>query len=213
MTIILLLCGYGLSAQASAQSYTDIQFDRIEGTAVQFKSAAEGSTPPKPLETGLNEPEYLQLIQPTEGGIPYILMAGRTCKECGDEKGLFLIRVDGARKSQFVYPGKVRDAETNQLLLDSRAFYGKCLPGDGDGLIIYQAEKIDRRRFLQSSVFIAEPQPDSIREQLIERRLPKIKRTLDQVKRKLCSEVPGWNRQMHKSSFSIKPKDAPATGG
>src|SRR5690606_18346983 len=68
--------------------------------------------------------------------------------------------------------------------------------GDRDVYVVFQDEKVDRRRYLQSSVYVAEAAKEIVREQLIERRPPRIKRTLARVRAKQCTEIKGRNRIM-----------------
>lgn len=192
---------------------TTVDIDHIEGQTLYFH-APQGVTAPKPLKLDLFEPRYLGLLRPAAGGQPYYLLSGRTCENCLEDTGLFIVQAAGGKPYSYVYPGKIFENKGHALAVASRAFYGHCLRDRTDDvLVIYQAEKVDRRHGLLTSVLIAEPQtderapdgrepstpvkvPDHLHEWLIERHLPRIRNTLSLVKSGSCTEIVGRNRVM-----------------
>ncbi|MBL7714023.1 MAG: hypothetical protein JNL01_01060 [Bdellovibrionales bacterium] len=182
--------------------------DRVEGSLIHFKAATADAKPPAPLDTKLYEIKPFGILESPAGGKPYILMSARTCQDCTEEKQVFALQIDGKKSTHFVYPGKILDPKTKALLMESRGFYGKCLPGDTrkDVYLVYQRERLDRRRSLQPSVFVSTPGKSFLEEKLIDYRMPNIKHTLAQVKNKQCAEIEGRNRLMLRKPMSLTPK-------
>jgi len=184
-----------------------VEFDRIDGSEVHFK-APEGVSKPKPLETKLSDLKHLGTIEAEDGSPPYLLFSGRACQGCDLDRHVYAFRADGARSTHFVYPGRILDPKSKSevVMLESRAFFGKCLSSQREAYVVFQRERIDRRRGMQTSVFVAEPSRDHLNERLIERRMPSIKTALQQVKRKQCHEIEGRKRLMHAKAIDLTPR-------
>jgi hypothetical protein len=176
-----------------------VDFDRLEENIVFFKAPA-GATAPKSLKTELYDLKYLGVIRSSNDqatASPYFLFIARPCKNCLQDTGIYAIRPTGGKPTAFVYPGKVYEPKSRALVLESRAFFGHCLSRQsGDQYIVFQKERVDRRKQLQSSVLIAEPGSDHMNERLIERHLPRLQDTVRLVKSKSCHEIDGRNRLM-----------------
>jgi hypothetical protein len=86
--------------------------------------------------------------------------------------------------------------------MESRAFFGRCLAGQGYVYVVFQQEHhVDHRHPNLTSVFVAEAHPDFPHERLIDHGMPSISRTLKLVKAKSCTEIAGRNRM-----YEIKPR-------
>ena len=193
----------GTSAQAAAIPLT---FDRIEGGTLYFKGETEKGTV-KPLKTSFYDLQFLKLLRSSEGGLPYVLFTGRPCDKCSAEQAVYLMRVDGSSKPlYFVHPGRVTDPKKKQLVLESRAFYGKCLSGMDEGYFSFQKERLDRKKQMQAGVFIAEVGKTLVDERLIERHAPQIKAVQPFLKARSCFELPGKNRMMLSKSLDLTPR-------
>jgi hypothetical protein len=160
---------------------------------------------PKAVKPGLFELNYLGSLLPHDDSNPYFLFTGLPCKTCTSEQALYLIRPSDKPSSppqvtSFVQPGKIFDPKTRGLVMESRAFFGRCLAtrdaSQDDVYIVFQKEHVDRHHGLQTSVFVANASSDFLREKLIERGLPSLSRTLSLVKMKKCHEIPGRSRLM-----------------
>jgi hypothetical protein len=201
VTVSVATC---LAAEAPA---APPQVDRIEGQTIYFK----GDSAPKPLKTELYDLALVGTMKPPadatgSDAIPYFLFSANPCTDCNTEKALYLIRpLSKTQITAFVYPGKVTDPKTHQVVLESRAFVGQCLAGaeGSDQYVVFQKERVDHKHGfkIETSVFEAVASPDYLREKLIERNFPRLTRTLAFVKAKRCAEIPGHNRVM-----PLKPK-------
>lgn len=192
-----LLLGTGTLSWA-VQKKPTIAFDQaIEGTI--FFKAPPGEKAPKPMKTSLFDVVYLGELHSKASDVPYFVVTAKGCRDCSDDRTIYVIRPTGGTYP-FVYPGKTLDPKTHAPLLVSEAFYGKCLLNHGDVLVIYQKERVDRRKGLQGSVLIAEPGDDFLDEKLIERHLPNINQTYRLVKKGICKSIPGRNRYMSKTT-------------
>jgi hypothetical protein len=210
--LLILLAFLGLFQETSAAKspptpspIEQVTFDRLEQDTVYFK-APEGAPLPQPLKTNLFDLSYLGILKPSEGGAPYFLFTGKPCQSCLDDKAIYALRPNSTKPTTFVSPGKIIDPKNKGLLLESRAFYGKCLPRRGDVYVAFQKERVDRKRGLQPSVFVAEAGKDYFDENLIERRLPSVKTTEQLVKRKTCWEIAGRNRLMLSKPLDLHPR-------
>lgn len=150
----------------------------------------------------------------------FSLVSAKPCKDCAHERALFLLppkALTAARYTLFVYPGKVTDPKNQQVVLESRAFYGRCLKTSDEGVyVVFQKERVDRRNGPQPSVFIATPSLTNgsplVEEKLLEgtgkrtqQRLPDLNYTLKRVKEKQCFEIPGRNRLALKKPLDVPP--------
>lgn len=190
------------------QKVTDqIEVDRVTDGTIYFTSV-RGNPPHAPLKTQLHGVEVVTILRPSDGSRENgaLLISARPCADCQDQHFIYLIELDGNDAIQLVHPGRVRDRRNGKLLFDGRAFYGACLPQrKNDVLVMFQKEKVDRRRYLQSSVFVAEIRPEGIHEELVVRGRPRISKTLRSVRKKKCVEVKGIDRRT--ISFRLKPPE------
>jgi hypothetical protein len=200
--VLALLCSPLLFL--SNRSAEATSFERMDGTTLYFKN---DNGPLKPLKTSIHDIKFLRLLQSSEGGQPYAIFTGRPCSGCAAELAVYLMRVDGSSPPlHFVHPGRVVDPKKKHVLLDSRGFYGKCLPGIDEGYVAFQQERLDRKASLQKNVFIAELGKVMVREKLIERRAPSIKAVQPFLKARTCFELEGRNRLMLKKALDLSPR-------
>ena len=175
---------------ALAASDTAPDFERIEESTIHFKKS-DPSTPAKAIKTDLFDLKYLGTLK------PYFFFSAKPCKSCLHDVAIYSYKASGGRPTAFVHPGKIFEPKTRALVLESRAFLGHCLTKTpGPVYVVFQKERIDRKRGMQPSVLIAEPGPDHLSEKLIEKHLPQLKDTLRWVKQKVCQEINGRNRLM-----------------
>ena len=195
---------------ASQENPPEIEIDSIENGIVRLRIPS-GMSAPSSIKTDLHDLKYLGTLKPEEG-LPYFLFIGKPCENCAGDSAVYLLRPGQGKTTSFVYPGRILDSKTKNLLLESRAFFGRCLAGYGDAYVVFQKERVDRRRSLQTSVYIASVGKDRIIEKLIERRLPSINQALTFVKRKQCREIDGRYRVMVRRPLDLrylsKEKDA-----
>jgi hypothetical protein len=204
ISLALLVATFPMIAHAA------LQVERLEqtakGTEISYRMA--DGEPLKTLSTTLYDIKELGVLKADEEAAPpHLLVVAKPCASCNQEKGIYLIRFDGTQPMHFIYPGRIVDPKSRALLFDSRAFFGKCLSHEkGDVYVVFQREKVDRRRALQSSVYVAEPAKQFVEERLIERHMPRIRYTLHRVKAKQCHAIEGWNRLMLAKPLDLKPR-------
>lgn len=194
---------------ASSSQQAEIDFDRFEDTTLYFKTS-NGSNPPKPLKTELYDLKYLGTLKPPADDPsvpPYFLFSGKGCKDCLQDMGIYAIRPFGGKPVGYVYPGRILESRSRATVLESRAFFGRCLPRQRDPVyVVFQRERVDRRGGMQSSVLIAEPGSDHMDERLLERHLPRVQDTLRLVKAKSCHEIDGRNRLTLKRPLDLNAR-------
>ncbi len=197
--LLKLLASIGLAAGlAGTPARAALEIERIENGTVFFKSDGPqgGEALPAPIKTDLVDIVPLGNLS-AGAGHPYFLLAADPCKTCGQDRSIYLVRPGVGRQSTFVYPGKIIDSKTRMVIVESRAFFGKCLAGKGDVYVAFQKERIPRKRkrtSLQESVFVAEFENGKLEEKLIDRRVPRMDYTLRRVRAKECREIEGRSR-------------------
>lgn len=221
---LLTLIATASTLIAHAATTLNPTFDRLEGDTLHVTWGGR----PHRIMTGLKDVSFLGFLTHPDASAPYLIFTGAVCQNCGLDPAVYLIKPDGdgrlseaSLRTHFVHPGRILDSKTRALVFDSRAFFGRCLPGRANPhYVVFQREKVDRRSALQSSVFIAEAGPERLSEQLIERRPPGVHTALNQVRAKQCTEINGRNRiglgkvtDLNKRSEKIDPNadedDAP----
>lgn len=183
-----LLCLNSILGWAESTSNASLEIAKIEKGTIVFSALP-------PIQTPYAELEALGRLTPSGGGVPFFLLSALPCDGCKEQKELFLVKADGSRREKFVFPGKVRDRKTGALLYEGRAFFGECLANRGPVYVSFQSDKMDRKRHLQPSVFVAEVDPNGdLQEKVIVRRRPSLSSTLQRVRKKGCQEISGFDR-------------------
>jgi hypothetical protein len=81
---------------------------------------------------------------PTAEELPYFILSGRGCYECDAIPSIYIHSPsDGPMKNEskqprFPYPGRLRDNERDQLVYESRMFYGSCLPNHPNAVVWFE---------------------------------------------------------------------------
>jgi hypothetical protein len=212
-----------------AQPEAPFVIDRAEGSTLYFKSTqpsakagANAGEVPKPLVLdALSDIQPIGTLRGAAGGNPYHLIRARPCRDCKQDPSIFIVQPGNPKLARFVEPGKILDNKSRATVMDSRAFYGHCLGSRaGDVYVVFQKEKVDRRKQPQQSVLVIEPQVDTIEggkvydhlhETLLERNFPNISRTLHFVKAHVCKEIDGRHRVMASRPVDVNLKRQKAT--
>jgi hypothetical protein len=183
-----------------------IRFDHIENQSLFIQ---DGTAVVNAMKTPFFDLKYLGILRFDNEKMPYFLLSGRPCENCMEDQMIYALRPKYDKQpesmSGFVYPGKIFDPRTRSLLYESRGFFGKCLSHRENIYVVFQKERIDRKRHLQNSVFIAEAADHHLEEVLLERNLPSINDTLHRVKKKSCQEISGRNRLMLSKPLDLHP--------
>ncbi len=207
------------SLSPSAPAIQQISLDRTEKGKVFFKPPAKEPVPP-PFETGFSSLKLVGTLKASEGKNPYFLLEGKGCADCSEVSQLVLVRPFSTRQSTFVYPGTIHALQANQpIVLQSRAFFGKCLPDREEAYIVLNTEHVDRKRRhagrrveTNITTVILEMQDDYPREQTISHRSAAqqksfLSKILAQVRTKNCAEITGQERTVMKKPFNLKTRD------
>lgn len=208
--VCVVLCSLASVAQAAEATPSpapappkEIDIERIENNVV-YLSVPSGISAPSSIKTDLSDIKHLGTLRADDGGFPYFLVSAKPCTDCAQESAIYLLRPGQGRVTSFVFPGRLLDSKTRAMLLESRAFFGRCLPGMGDAYVVFQKERVDRRKSLQASVYVASVAKDRIDERLIERGLPSINHALNNVKHKKCKEVEGRYRVVNRKPLELR---------
>ncbi|MBI4925060.1 MAG: hypothetical protein HY843_03975 [Bdellovibrio sp.] len=190
-----------------------IVIDKIDGNVIYFKKPLNDNKPSS-IKINLFEISFIGFLDSNEIQKPLLLISAIPCANCLQDRSIYLINTEGTILSQFVYPGKIIDQKQNQIVYESRAFYGNCLSTSknhgnlkkffpevsenfvGDMYLVFQKDKIDRRKKHAQSILMATPGKNYTYETLSERQPASIQAVLKKVKSKDCFEIEGRNRRM-----------------
>lgn len=206
----LLLLFWVLHTTSTAQAAIDVSLivERIENGTFYLKTS-KGETL-KPFKTDLFDVKLFGILQSPNSKFPgAILFSANTCENCSPNPSLYLTFGQNGKPTQYVYPGKIIDPKNHATLFEGRAFFGQCIRGRAEDVyLVFQKDRVDRRRSLQPSVLIVQPGLDHLDEKLLERGFPRLDDTLRQVRKKECTEIAGRNRFMTKKTIDLKTKNA-----
>lgn len=171
------------------------------------------------FKMNLNDPKLLGVLQKSnqkqEGAQdPVFIVSAKPCQSCPEDQAIYLITPKKKEKElrRVIYPGKIFEPDAGVLLYESRVFFGECLSEAKPVLVVFQKDKVDRRKFPQGSVLIAELDFNSVeilKETMVESRFPPIAKTLSLVKLGKCQEISTRNRKMPPMWIRIHPENIP----
>ncbi len=219
----VLLCLLGLTSSllassASAEPTPSSAPQLGKGSLVKIDKGTLHFQGYEPIQTSWAEIEYIGQLSPA-GHTPYAMVLAKPCQNCIEERSVQMLRLDGDKRLRFMLPGKVREPKTGSVIVESRSFYGECLPGMKDIVVSYQKDIVDKRRYkrryrsTEPSYLVVEPQADgTIREKLNELRslgqlAAKERQTLVAVKQKRCFEIPGKDRRITAKMMNLRPSN------
>ncbi|MBN21198.1 MAG: hypothetical protein CL678_07910 [Bdellovibrionaceae bacterium] len=209
MRIFLISFIVGLSFQAlGVSSPVNFEISHIENQQVFFK-VPEGGAPMAPLTIQIYDASPIGILPPNSNSETFLLLEGKSCKDCNEFKQVFLISLSGKQQSAVTYPGSIRRKKTGKKVFEGRLFYGDCLGKGKQVVVSHQKEKVRGRRYLQPAVLVLEPTEGQLKEQLIIRRRsrPSLRRIIRRTrgKNKKCTEIKGISR---KSQDKLVPAGA-----
>src|SRR5687767_13620734 len=147
------------------------------------------------LALGAGDLAFIGLLE-AETARPFVIVAARGCDAC-EASDAVLVRapaegrvIDGDRRGEHPYPGRVLAGENATVRSYSRVFWGVCLPQRPPGVISFRSEFAWAGDEPLREVRITEIHGDSL---LDWRTVPEVRAlaaTLQQVRTRRCSEVP-----------------------
>lgn len=126
---------------------------------------------------------------------PFLILAGRGCRDCDANVSIYIHSPsDGPMKPEssqhrYSYPGKVSYYLDGSPLSEARAFWGRCLPGRGPGVIWYHRVREEGGQW-KPSVYFVEVIGDRLDGRFLNPQ-PAIQITLERVRTGECWEIPG----------------------
>ena len=126
---------------------------------------------------------------------PYLVLAGRSCNQCDANTTIYIHSPsDGpmqteSKQPRYAYPG--RELENGSVpIYEARTFVGNCLPGYDNSVVWHQRSRAKNGRWVPS-VFIVSVKSDSLTSTKLERGLPPVSVSLQQVAAGRCLEIKG----------------------
>lgn len=131
---------------------------------------------------------------PARNKPPYDIFAGRRCHSCESNLSIYIHSAgDGRLKrsaQRYRYPGSLYSRVNGSLVEQSRGFFGDCLPGHSQGVVVwFIRSRLDRPDWTQK-VELVEPSGGSLDTTEIPSPIPPIKSTLKLVEEGRCREIP-----------------------
>ena len=126
---------------------------------------------------------------------PYNIYAGRRCHGCESNRSIYIHSAfDGRmtrRTTRYRYPGRLYSRVDGQLVEESRAFFGDCLPGHSASTVVWFVRtRLDRVDW-ENEAQLVESLGSSLNSSILKDPAPVIEPTLELVAQGRCREIPG----------------------
>ena len=126
---------------------------------------------------------------------PYNIYAGRRCHGCESNRSIYIHSAfDGRmtrRTTRYRYPGRLYGRVDGQLVEESRAFFGDCLPGHSASTAVWFVRtRLDRVDW-ENEAQLVESLGSSLNSSILKDPAPVIEPTLELVAQGRCREIPG----------------------
>jgi len=126
---------------------------------------------------------------------PYNIYAGRRCHGCESNRSIYIHSAfDGRmtrRTTRYRYPGRLYGRVAGQLVEESRAFFGDCLPGHSASTVVWFVRtRLDRVDW-ENEAQLVESLGSSLNSSILKDPAPVIEPTLELVAQGRCREIPG----------------------
>jgi len=126
---------------------------------------------------------------------PYNIYAGRRCHGCESNRSIYIHSAfDGRmtrRTTRYRYPGRLYGRVDGQLVEESRAFFGDCLPGHSASTVVWFVRtRLDRVDW-ENEAQLVESLGSSLNSSILKDPAPVIEPTLELVAQGRCREIPG----------------------
>ena len=147
----------------------------------------------KEMKADLVELRFIGQL-PARNKAPYNIFSGRRCHGCESNLSIYIHSPSDGRLTKdaqrFRYPGQVYSHVNGALVEESRAFFGECLAGRSDGIVVwFVRSRLDRPNWAES-VEVVESTGRSLDMSEIEAPVPSIDTTLKLVEEGRCREIP-----------------------
>jgi hypothetical protein len=152
------------------------------------------------LQTGYYDIKLLGEL-PLKQNSPLYIFSGVGCKNCDEEKMVFLMTPGEKTKlvtpeyAPYDYPGREYSSVDSALLYESRMFIGNVLPNVAHGIIWYQTMLDDDNQY-HKSAYLVKIENGELNEDLIFENVPAIENTLALLKNHKCKEIAGVDSVM-----------------
>lgn len=125
---------------------------------------------------------------------PFNIYAGRRCHGCESNRSIYIHSAfEGrmtTRTTRYRYPGRLYSHVDGQLVEDTRAFFGDCLPGHSASTVVWFVRtRLDRVAW-ENEVQLVESLGSSLNVDVLKDPAPVIDPTLALVEQGRCREIP-----------------------
>jgi hypothetical protein len=186
-TMLVLVC---FAAAALADGSETISVSPApDGKSTQLTS------PAGTLVVPLLEVQALAVLK-SPSGVPSVLLSGRSCTECDENRSLYLVPLayrDG-KLLRYDYPGKLIDRDNGKTVQRVRGFYGDCAGTAKDSVVLMLSFKgADGHWHRTNSVLYPSDIPGQLENPL---ELKATRAAIEQrVKAGACHELPGLTQR------------------
>jgi hypothetical protein len=139
---------------------------------------------------------------------PFFLFQAKSCQKSDSDKAdcpfkLHVIKPHLknpllTKDDSFTYPGKVYHQKKRHLLHESLGFFGNCLNDRSKAhYVVFEKEKVDRKRRPSLSILVVEPGEDHLIESSFSSHFQQhLTNVRTNVRKKKCFEIQGINRNI-----------------
>ena len=153
---------------------------------VEFRNRSE-------MRSDIVELEFIGQLT-ARGKPPFNIYAGRRCHGCESNKSIYIHSAFQGRMShrtpRYRYPGRLYSRVDGQLVEETRAFFGDCVPGHSASTMVWFVRtRLDRSSW-ENEVVLVESLGTSLNSEVLTEPAPVIEPTLELVEQGRCREIP-----------------------
>jgi hypothetical protein len=126
---------------------------------------------------------------------PFNIYSGRRCHDCESNRSIYIHSAFEGRMTRgttrYRYPGRLYSHLDGQLVEDTRAFFGDCLPGHSASTAVWFVRTRRDRIDWENEVQLVESLGSSLNIDTLKDPAPVVEPTLELVAQGRCREIPG----------------------
>jgi len=184
--LVLVCCAAAALADGS---------EAISVTPAPDGKSTQLTSPAGTLVVPLLEVQALAVLK-SPSGVPSVLVSGRSCTECDENRSLYLVPLAyrEGKLLRYDYPGKLIDRDSGKIAQRVRGFYGACAGTAKDSLVLMLSFKgADGHWHQTNSVLYPSDMPGHMENPL---ELKTTQTAIEQrVKAGACHELPGLTQR------------------
>lgn len=133
----------------------------VKGQVIYFRNKEN-------LKTHLSDLKYIGQLT-ADNKAPYLILSGKSCNNCDENISIYIHSPDDGemksygKQTRYTYPGRELDFASNELVFESKMYYGDCLK-DYPNSVVWKQRSINDQNELEESTYIVQVHNDALRE-------------------------------------------------